>query len=219
MPTPPSIVALEEDTPEFAAKIRAAAPPERRELYQQARERSRNALLDLTAQWLQHASRPEFAACEKWTLFLETSTWSRRARCRISALLYRHQDTLRRNCTGTASDLTKAVLRSPAMINYLDLQQNRNGAPTKISRASSWSCSHSASATTPRTTSRKPRVPLRATSSDLAITGSIRACTTTAQDHLRPYRQLRRRRCHRSDLHPEGCRHPSAGAVDAFLSH
>jgi uncharacterized protein (DUF1800 family) len=124
-------VALEEDTPEFAAKIRAAAPAERRELYQQARERSRNALLDLTAQWLQHASRPEFAACEKWTLFLGNVYVVAARKVQNSALLYRHQDTLRRNCTGTAPELTKAVLRSPAMINYLDLQQNRNGAPNE----------------------------------------------------------------------------------------
>jgi len=131
MPTPSSIVALEEDTPEFAAKIRAAALPERRELYQQVRERSRNALLDLTAQWLQHAGRPEFAAVEKWTLFLGNVYVVAARKVQNSALLYRHQDTLRRNCTGTASDLTKAVLRSPAMINYLDLQQNRNGAPNE----------------------------------------------------------------------------------------
>jgi len=131
LPTPPSIVALEEDTPEFGAKIRAAAPAERRELYQQARERSRSALLDLTAQWLQHASRPEFAAGEKWTLFLGNVYVVAASKVQNAALLYRHQDILRRNCTGTAPDLTKAVLRSPAMINYLDLQQNRNGAPNE----------------------------------------------------------------------------------------
>ena len=131
MSTPHSIVALEEDTPEFGAKIRATPSAERRELFQQARERSRNALLDLTAQWLQHASRPEFAAVEKWTLFLGNVYVVGARKVQNSALLYRHQDMLRRNSTGTAPDLTKAVLRSPAMINYLDLQQNRNGAPNE----------------------------------------------------------------------------------------
>ena len=131
LPTPPSIVALEEDTPEFGARIRAAAPAERRDLYQQARERSRIALLDLTTQWLQHASRPEYAVCEKWTLFLGNVYVVAAQKVQNSALVYRHQETLRRACTGTAPELTKAVLRSPAMINYLDLQQNRNGAPNE----------------------------------------------------------------------------------------
>jgi uncharacterized protein (DUF1800 family) len=106
-------------------------PAERRELYQQARERSRTALLDLTIQWLQHASRPDYAACEKWTLFLGNIYVVAAQKVQNTALLYRHQDTLRRNSTGTAPELTKAVLRSPAMINYLDLQQNRNGAPNE----------------------------------------------------------------------------------------
>ncbi len=131
LPTPPSIVSLEEDTPEFAARIRDAAPAERREIYREARERSRNALLDLTAQWLQHASRPEFAAGEKWTLFLGNVYVVAAQKVQNSALLYRHQDTLRRNSAGPAPELTKAVLRSPAMINYLDLQQNRHGAPNE----------------------------------------------------------------------------------------
>ena len=43
MPTPPSVAALEEDTPEFARKVRTLAPAERREFLQMARERSRSA--------------------------------------------------------------------------------------------------------------------------------------------------------------------------------
>jgi uncharacterized protein (DUF1800 family) len=131
LPTPPSVVALEEDTPEFAEQIRAAAPAERRVLNQQARERSRNALLDLTVHWLQHARRPEYAVGEKWTLFLGNIYVVAAQKVPNTALLYRHQDLLRRNSAGCAPELTKAVLRSPAMISYLDLQQNRTGAPNE----------------------------------------------------------------------------------------
>ena len=131
MPTPPSVVAIEEDTPEFAAKVRAAPPAGRRELYRLARERSRNALFDLTLQWLQHASRPDYAACEKWTFFLGNVYVVAAQKVQNTALLYRHQETLRTNSAGSAPELTKAVLRSPAMINYLDLQQNRAGSPNE----------------------------------------------------------------------------------------
>jgi uncharacterized protein (DUF1800 family) len=131
LPTPPSVVALEEDTPEFVEQIRAATPAERRGLRQRARERSRNALLDLTVAWLRHARRPEYAVGEKWTLFLGNIYVVAAQKVPNTALLYRHQELLRWNSAGSAPELTKAVLRSPAMIQYLDLQQNRAGAPNE----------------------------------------------------------------------------------------
>jgi uncharacterized protein (DUF1800 family) len=131
MPAPPSVAALEEDTPDFARKVRALAPTERREFLQMARERSRSALLDLTTHWLQRASRSDFAASEKWTLFLGNIYVVAAQKVENTALLWRHQEMLRARSAGPAPALTKAVLRSPAMINYLDLQQNRNGAPNE----------------------------------------------------------------------------------------
>jgi uncharacterized protein (DUF1800 family) len=131
MPTPPSVAELEEDTPGFARKLRAAAPGDRRELLRQARERSREALLDLTVQWLQHARQPECAVTEKWTLFLGNIYVVAAPKVQNTALLCRHQELLRAHGAGPAPVLTKAVLRSPAMINYLDLQQSRLGAPNE----------------------------------------------------------------------------------------
>jgi uncharacterized protein (DUF1800 family) len=131
MPTPPSVAALEEDTPEFAGKVRTLAPAERREFLQMARERSRSALLDLTIHWLRQASGPDCAAGEKWTLFLGNVYVVAAQKVQNTALLWRHQEMLRARSAGPAPALTKAVLRSPAMINYLDLQQNRNGAPNE----------------------------------------------------------------------------------------
>ena len=131
MPAPPAVVELEEDTPAFARKLRAAAPAARRELFRQARERSREALLDLTVEWLQHARQPDCAATEKWTLFLGNIYVVAAQKVPNTALLCRHQALLRAHGAGPAPMLTKAVLRSPAMINYLDLQQSRDGAPNE----------------------------------------------------------------------------------------
>jgi uncharacterized protein (DUF1800 family) len=131
MPTPPSVVELEEDTPAFAQKVRAATPEERRQLYQRARELSRSALLDLTIQWLQYARQPDCAATEKWTLFLGNVYVVAAQKVQNTALLCRHQEALRAHGADSAPALTKAVLRSPAIINYLDLQQSRDGAPNE----------------------------------------------------------------------------------------
>ena len=131
MPTPASVAALEKDTPERAQKLRMLAPAERREFLQIEREQSRSALLDLTIHWLRQASRPDCAASEKWTLFLGNVYVVASQKVPNTALLWRHQEMLRALSAGPAPALTKAVLRSPAMIDYLDLQQNRNGAPNE----------------------------------------------------------------------------------------
>ena len=131
MPVPQSVAELEEDTPDYAAKVRAAAPADRRAIFQKAREQSRDALLDLTVRWLQYASTPAHAAGEKWTLFLGNVYVVAAEKVQNTALLFQHQETLRRCALGPAPALTKAVLRSPAMIRYLDLQDSRVGAPNE----------------------------------------------------------------------------------------
>ena len=46
-------------------------------------------------------------------------------------LLYRHQNLLREQATGEFGRLCKDVSRSPAMIQYLDLQRSRKGMPNE----------------------------------------------------------------------------------------
>jgi len=131
MPVPQTVAELEEDTPDFVARVRAAAPADRRAILQKAREQSRDALLDLTIRWLQYASAPAHTAGEKWTLFLGNVYVVAAEKVQNTALLFQHQETLRRCALGPAPVLTKAVLRSPAMIRYLDLQDSRVGAPNE----------------------------------------------------------------------------------------
>ena len=131
LPLPSAVAELEEDMPDFRARVRAAAPGDRRAIFQKAREQSREALQDLTIRWLQHASAPAYAVGEKWTLFLGNIYVVAAEKVQNTALLYQHQDIVRRHGLGPAPVLTKAVLRSPAMITYLDLQQNRVGAPNE----------------------------------------------------------------------------------------
>src|SRR5664280_357189 len=98
MPTPPSVVAIEEDTPEFAAKVRAAPPVERRELYRLARERSRNALFDLTPSGCSMPAGPTTPPARNGPSSWATSTWSPRRRCRTR----RCSTATRKRCAPTA---------------------------------------------------------------------------------------------------------------------
>jgi len=131
LPEPASVAALADDTPAFVERLRAADPADRRKLLQEARERAREALRDLTIAWLRHARRSDRAAVEKWTLFLGNIYVVGADKVPNPALLCRHQAMLRARGMGTAPALARAVLRSPAMINYLDLQQSRRGAPNE----------------------------------------------------------------------------------------
>jgi uncharacterized protein (DUF1800 family) len=129
---PRQIAELEADAPELQRRMAAAAGPEERRTAQQlARERSREALADLTIKWLQLASRPENSPAEKWLLFLSDVWVVGIDKVRNAALIHRHLELLRRFALGRASDLAKAMSRSPAMIIYLDLQQSRPEAPNE----------------------------------------------------------------------------------------
>lgn len=130
-PTPEAIARLEEDTPDFAFRLRNAAPEERQRLQREARERSQHALNDLTVRWLALAARPDFAPMEKWGLFLSNVFVVAADKVRNTALLFAHHQLLRERSLGLYPDLAKAVSRSPAMIVYLDLQQSRRAAPNE----------------------------------------------------------------------------------------
>ncbi|HWA84922.1 MAG TPA: DUF1800 domain-containing protein [Opitutus sp.] len=130
-PEPSSVSALEEDTPAFMQKLRQAKGTEKKELQREARERAQGALHDLTIEWLRFAAQPEQSASAKWVFFLSDVYVVAADKVRNPALLWQHFDTLSRHAFGPAPVLTKAVSRSPAMIRYLDLDQNKRGAPNE----------------------------------------------------------------------------------------
>jgi uncharacterized protein (DUF1800 family) len=130
-PKPALIAHLEAGLPGYAQRIRAALPEERRQLQREERERAQATLLNLTIRWLQFAVQPENAAYAKWVLFLSDIYVVSFAKVYNPPMIYRHFDILGRAGLGPAPALTKAVSRSPAMIQYLDLNQSRKGAPNE----------------------------------------------------------------------------------------
>ena len=130
-PRPPLIAALEKDGPKMARKLASGDPEEKRLAGKDARERSREALADLTLKWLAHAARPENSAAEKWLLFLQDVWVVGIDKVKNSALIFDHQDLIRHTALTDAVNLARAMSRSPAMIVYLDLQQSKAEAPNE----------------------------------------------------------------------------------------
>ncbi|MBI2517744.1 MAG: DUF1800 domain-containing protein [Opitutae bacterium] len=128
---PKLIAELEADAPELFRRMNRGDPEQKRLAAQDARERSREALGDMTIRWLDQASRPELSPAEKWLLFLSDVWVVSIEKVKNSALIYQHQDLIRRFALGSAPNLAKAMSRSPAMIVYLDLQQSQREAPNE----------------------------------------------------------------------------------------
>lgn len=128
---PKAIGNIRDTAAESAKAFRQATEPDRRRLRRERREIFRKAQMELTLDWLQFALKPDMSAQEKWAFFLSDVYVVAVAKVRNPAMIYDHLATLRTHAFGPAPVLTKAVSRSPAMIEYLDLQQSRREAPNE----------------------------------------------------------------------------------------
>ncbi|MDB6126294.1 MAG: hypothetical protein JWM35_190 [Verrucomicrobia bacterium] len=128
----PKLVAhLMEDTPDLGRRLANASNQEKRMVQREARERTQLALQDMSIKWLQYAANPANAAFAKWTLFLSDVYVVGAEKVKNAALIWQHFDLIARNALGPAPVLAKAMSRSPAMVNYLDLNQSKRDAPNE----------------------------------------------------------------------------------------
>lgn len=113
--------------------LKRAAPTveDRQGLDREERELERGAAAELAFKWLQASVDPARSAYEKWVLFLSDVYVVSLEKVRRAENIYRHLDTLRSHGAGPAPDLAKAVSRSPAMIDYLDLNRSSRRAPNE----------------------------------------------------------------------------------------
>lgn len=131
MPEPASVTKLAEDSPYKKKAARDMSEMERREAQREFREKSRKALVDTSMTWLDHAAQPENSAAEKWVMFLGDIYVVGWQKVKITNLIYEHQAILRHFGMGPAPTLSDAVLHSPAMARYLDLQDSKRDAPNE----------------------------------------------------------------------------------------
>ena len=131
-PEPVQVARFAEELPAYAERERAAQTPEERRLVQRdRRERGQTAVQDMSLRWLAYAAQPENAAFAKWVLFLSDIYVVGFDKVQNPPFIWQHFDVLGRLGLGPAPALTKAVSRSPAMMLYLDLNQNRREAPNE----------------------------------------------------------------------------------------
>ena len=104
---------------------------QRRELRQAQQKKNRGLIVELNVNWLDHAAAPKNSAFEKWGLFWENVFVVTAQKVKNPALLYQYQMILRSNSFKDFGSMAKAVSKTPAMITFLDLQQNKKGNPNE----------------------------------------------------------------------------------------
>ena len=131
-PEPIQVARFAEQVADYAGREKAAATPEERRLIQrERREQAQTAVQDMSLRWLSFAAQPANAAYAKWVLFLSDVYVVGFDKVQNPPFIFGHFDVLGRYGLGPAPVLAKAVSRSPAMMVYLDLNQNRREAPNE----------------------------------------------------------------------------------------
>lgn len=132
----------------FASKVDETVPdllqnsPETLEELKENRERLKNAdqtlkkefltqevkvNLELKAWWLKKMRDEEFPLREKMTCFWHNHYVSTFQKVKVNHWIYQHNQLLRENAFGNFRELTKQVLKTNAMVKYLDNNENKKG--------------------------------------------------------------------------------------------
>ena len=118
-----------------AARTALKAAKERgenfRETARQFRVMEGDEILDLRRWWLERMMNSPAPLLEKMTLFWHGHFATSVQKVKDGYWMWLQNDTLRRNALGNFATLVKAISRDPAMMIYLDLQQNREAHPNE----------------------------------------------------------------------------------------
>ncbi|NIG52899.1 DUF1800 domain-containing protein [Chitinophaga sp. Cy-1792] len=121
--TPDVNVMSDADMPDFK-KIKGMTPDEKKAVQQ----KNVQGIKDLNLSWMKEMAGSEHPLREKMSLF-----WHGHFACRTQDVLYNQQllGVIRENALGNFGDLLTEVSKSPAMLQFLNNQQNRKQHPNE----------------------------------------------------------------------------------------
>jgi uncharacterized protein (DUF1800 family) len=125
---PLALVSAEDFTPRQQLRQAMSTTDTPREQVLARLREQRQRIGDLNAAWLERMGTGEAVLREKLTLF-----WHGHFACmsRNPYFVQQQNNTLRQHALGTFGDLLRAVAKDPAMLQYLNNQQNRKGRPNE----------------------------------------------------------------------------------------
>ncbi len=115
----------------IATQMRDADELEKRELRQKMQRRNRETYSDYAVNWYGFARNPRNSAQEKLVQFFQDVWVVSYQGVRSTNDLFEYQNVIRRHLGKSYPEMCKALAVTPAMIRYLNLNQNRRGSPNE----------------------------------------------------------------------------------------
>lgn len=131
LPRPEDIAEFDEESSEVRKKLRGLGPEERKELLNEIRKRGQRVFTDYSVDWIAFARDPQNSAQEKAVAWLQDIFVIGAQKVKSPVKLFDYQAMLRKGLYGDYPTLMREVMRSPGMIQYLDVTQNKAGAPNE----------------------------------------------------------------------------------------
>jgi hypothetical protein len=126
-----SVEGYPKDFREIAQKQRGMTPEERMQFRQMLMRANREAVQETASWWLKRMAYGPYPLQEKLTLFWHGHFTTSAKDERAALLMWNQNELLRRYAAGNFRDFVKAVARDPAMLDYLNNQQNRKAHPNE----------------------------------------------------------------------------------------
>jgi hypothetical protein len=126
-----SIDGYPKDYREIAQKMRGMTPDERMAYRQLLMRANREAVTETGGWWLRRMAYGPTPLQEKLTLFWHGHFTTSAKDERAALLIWNQNELLRRNAAGNFRGFVQQISRDPAMLDYLNNQQNRKAHPNE----------------------------------------------------------------------------------------
>ena len=131
LPNLSSLEGYPRDFAELRAKQRGMTPEERQEFRQLLQRANREAVQATAAWWMKRMAYGPSPLQEKLTLFWHGHFTTSAKDERAALLMWNQNELLRRNAVGNFRSFVQQISRDPAMLDYLNNQQNRKAHPNE----------------------------------------------------------------------------------------
>ncbi len=111
--------------------LASKTPDEQRQYRQKLMAANRDAVQIISQWWLARMGRGPYPLQEKLALFWHGHFTTSAREERSALLMWQQNELLRRMAAGNFADFVRAVARDPAMLDYLNNQQNRKQRPNE----------------------------------------------------------------------------------------
>ncbi|MGA1206003.1 MAG: DUF1800 domain-containing protein [Opitutales bacterium] len=130
-PATAKVAQLEETMMGLRKEMRDADSEDKRDLRKKLQQANQQSYQDYGVEWYQFARDPRNSAQEKLVLFFQDLWVVAQQGVRSTTALFDYQNLIRRHLGSTYPEMCKALATTPAMVRYLNLNQNRKGSPNE----------------------------------------------------------------------------------------